>query len=769
MERKLIPVCEPTLQGNELKYVTEAVHSGWISSAGKYIQQFEEKFSAYCGVNYGVSCSNGTKAIHLALLAVGIKAGDEVILPSFTMIGSCNPIVQIGAKPVFVDSELSTWNMDVNKVEEKITSKTKAIMVVHIYGHPMDMDPLLDLAKKYKLLVIEDAAEAHGAEYKGKKAGSLGDIAAFSFYANKIITCFPPETKIIIEPPKGGKGLSRMKSICDLKVGDSVLTYNLHNSAKEYEKITRTFERDYVDSVFEVVFSNNNRLKMTPNHPVYVINKGWIRADMLVIGDEAIQYTYRGLAYKEMYTGKDYNFIMGVHKAQEKRKLHSFNIRKKHNDPHSRYSQVNWESVAIKIGNANKGKKRSEIEREKLRKIQISRWRAISPEKYQKFCKKIKDLNSTPEMRAKKRSIALKLAKNPEYIKKVSAGVQRAMQNDSYWRNYAKGMNLKPNKPEQFLLSLLDANFPNEFGYNGDYRFNIRIDRLIPDFVHINGKKKIIDILGSHWHAKEEYFTRTERYKKCGYDSLILWEQELKYVDQLKERIKTFLYNPNIKIVKIEKIIKEDYAGKVYNIETEKNHNYFAHGILVHNCGEGGMVLTNNQQWAERARKLRNHFFGEPRFLHQEVGFNYRLTNMQAALGVAQLERIEGLVEARRRNAQLYNSLLKGIPGIILPPEKSWAKNVYWMYGILVDTPFPLSMPQLRDELFKRGIETRTFFIGMHKQPAYQHLEILGEFPNTEYLEKNGFYLPSSSHLKEEEIIYIASCIKQLSGAQRNE
>ncbi len=763
MERKLIPVCEPTLQGNELAYVTDAVSSGWISSAGKYIQRFEEKFSAYCGVQHGVSCSNGTKAIHLALLAAGIKVGDEVILPSFTMIGSCNPIVQIGAKPIFVDAERRTWNMDVLQIEEKITPKTRAIMVVHIYGHPVDMDPILSLARKHGLVVIEDAAEAHGAEYKGKKAGSLGDISAFSFYANKIITCFPPETKILIEPPKGEKGLSRMKLVCDLKVGDLVLTYNLHNSAKEYKKITRTFERDYVDSLLEVVFSNNNRLKMTPNHPVYVINKGWVCADKLVIGDEVIQYNYRGLAYKEMYTGKNYDSVMGAQKAQEKRKLHSFNIQKKHNDPHSGYSQVNWESVALKIGNANKGKKRSEIEREKLREIQISRWRAISPEKYHEFCEKVKDLNSTPEMRAKKRSIALKLAKNPEYLQKVSAGVRRAMQNDSYWKNYAKGMNLKPNKPEQFLLSFLDANFSNEFGYNGDYRLNIRIDRLIPDFVHINGKKKVIDILGSHWHAKEEYFTRTERYKKCGYDSLILWEQELKCVDQLKERIKTFLYNPNIKIVKVEKITKKDYAGKVYNIETEKNHNYFAHGILVHNCGEGGMVVTNNPAWAERAKKLRNHFFGEPRFLHQEVGFNYRLTNIQAALGVAQLERIDELVAARRKNAQLYNSLLREIPGIRLPPEESWAKNVYWMYGVLVDKPFPLSMPELRKELEKRGIETRTFFIGMHKQPAYAHLGVQGNFPVTEYLEEHGFYLPSSSHLKEEEIRHIVSCIKEIS------
>ena len=365
----MIPVCEPTLQGKELEYITETVKTGWISSAGKYLQQFEQEFSRYCGAKHGISCSNGTKAIHLALAAMNIGKGDEVILPSFTMIGSCNPIIQTGATPVLIDSELSTWNIDPTKIEQKITPRTKAIMVVHTYGHPVDMDAIMAIARKHNLPVIEDAAEAHGAEYKGKKTGSLADIACFSFYANKIIT-----------------------------------------------------------------------------------------------------------------------------------------------------------------------------------------------------------------------------------------------------------------------------------------------------------------------------------------------------------------------------------------------------------TGEGGMVVTNNDKWAERARKLRNHFFGEPRFLHQEVGYNYRMTNMQAAIGLAQLEKIDDYVGARRNNAQLYNSLLKDIPGLTLPPEAPWAKNVYWMYGLLVNKEqFGLSMPELRKKLEEKGIETRTFFIGMHKQPAYAHFNFVQEeFPVAEQLEREGFYLPSSSHLTAEQIHYIAATIKQI-------
>ena len=363
----MIPVCEPTLKGNELKYATEAIQSGWISSAGPFITRFEQEFSKYCGVKHGIACSNGTTALHLALEACGIGEGDEVILPAFTMIASCNAILYARATPVLVDSELQTWNMDVSKIEEKITKKTKAIMVVHTYGHPVDMDKVNAIAKKHKLIVIEDAAEAHGAEYKGKKAGSLSDIACFSYYANKLVS-----------------------------------------------------------------------------------------------------------------------------------------------------------------------------------------------------------------------------------------------------------------------------------------------------------------------------------------------------------------------------------------------------------CGEGGMVITNNDKWAERAKNLRNHFFGKKRFIHEEIGYNYRMTNVQAAIGCAQLERIEDLVNARRKNAQLYNSLLKNVKGITLPPEASWAKNVYWMYGILVQPEFGLTMPQLCEALMQKGVETRTFFIGMHKQPCYKKLHLSGSYKNSDELESKGLYLPSSSHLTKEQITFIAQSIKDI-------
>lgn len=184
----MIPVARPALGEEELKNVTEAIKSTWISSKGRFIGEFEEKFAEYCGTKYGISTSNGTAALHLALKALEIGKGDEVIIPDLTFIATANAVMYCNAIPVLVDSHCEYWCMDPGKIREKITPKTKAIIAVHLYGHPCDMDVILDVAKAHNLYVIEDAAEAHGAEYKGRKTGSFGDVSCFSFYGNKIIT-----------------------------------------------------------------------------------------------------------------------------------------------------------------------------------------------------------------------------------------------------------------------------------------------------------------------------------------------------------------------------------------------------------------------------------------------------------------------------------------------------------------------------------------------------------------------------------------------------
>lgn len=183
-----ISVAAPDLGGNERAYVLECLDSTWISSSGRFITDFEKAFADYCGVKHAIACNNGTTALHLALVAMGIGPGDEVIIPSLTYIASANAVTYCGGTVVLVDNDPATFNIDPALIEAKITPRTKAIMPVHLYGQVADMDPILDIARKHGLMVIEDAAEAVGATYKGKMSGALGDCATFSFFGNKIIT-----------------------------------------------------------------------------------------------------------------------------------------------------------------------------------------------------------------------------------------------------------------------------------------------------------------------------------------------------------------------------------------------------------------------------------------------------------------------------------------------------------------------------------------------------------------------------------------------------
>ncbi len=183
-----IPVNRPWFHGNEEKWLAECVRTGWISSEGPFVKEFEEKFSRKIGRAHGIAVSSGSAALDVAVAALGIRAGDEVIMPAFTIISPALSIIRAGGIPVLVDSDPETWNMDVSGIEAKISSKTKAILVVHTYGLPTDMDPVLALCRKYGLMLLEDAAEMHGQTYKGRPCGSFGDVSIFSFYPNKLVT-----------------------------------------------------------------------------------------------------------------------------------------------------------------------------------------------------------------------------------------------------------------------------------------------------------------------------------------------------------------------------------------------------------------------------------------------------------------------------------------------------------------------------------------------------------------------------------------------------
>jgi perosamine synthetase len=218
----MIPVNEPLLTPEDTAAANEAITSGWISSAGKYIEEFETGWAAYCGVAHGIAVSNGTTALQVAVEAVGIAAGDEVIMPSYTIISCALALVRVGAIPVLVDCTPDTFGMDVSRIAERITPRTKAIMVVHMFGHPVDMDPVMQLAKQHNLIVIEDAAEVHGARYlsdrsgknpKWQVCGGIGHIATFSFFANKLITT-GEGGMVITDNPEYAKRSRDLRNLC---------------------------------------------------------------------------------------------------------------------------------------------------------------------------------------------------------------------------------------------------------------------------------------------------------------------------------------------------------------------------------------------------------------------------------------------------------------------------------------------------------------------------------------------------------------------------
>lgn len=208
-----IPVNEPLLDGNERKYLLECIESGWISSEGPFVRRFEEAFAAQVGRAHAVAVCNGTAALDAAIAALDLGPGDEVVLPTFTIISCIQQIVRSGAKPVLVDSDPITWNMDVSQIADRITAKTRAIMIVHIYGLPADIDPVLALARRHGLAVIEDAAEMHGQTYRGRPCGSFGDLSTFSFYPNKHVTTGEGGMIVTDDPRLAGR-LRGLRNLC---------------------------------------------------------------------------------------------------------------------------------------------------------------------------------------------------------------------------------------------------------------------------------------------------------------------------------------------------------------------------------------------------------------------------------------------------------------------------------------------------------------------------------------------------------------------------
>ena len=319
---EFIPVNEPLLNGNEKKYLCECIDTGWISSEGPFVKKFEENMAQTVGRKYGIAVSNGTAALEVACQALGISAGDEVIMPTFTIISCAMAITKLGGVPVLVDSDPYTWNMDVSQIESKITNKTKAIMVVHIYGLPVDMDPVLEIANRYGLKIIEDAAEMHGQTYKGKPCGSFGDISTFSFYPNKHITT-GEGGMVLVDDEELAERCRMIRNLCFRKdvryvhdeISDNYRFTNLQAAVglaqlerlDEFVQIKRKMGKYYTESLKDI-----KCIDLPVEQTEYADNIYWVFG--IVLGDE-IPYDNREFQKKLAENGVgSRTFFYPIHK-----------------------------------------------------------------------------------------------------------------------------------------------------------------------------------------------------------------------------------------------------------------------------------------------------------------------------------------------------------------------------------------------------------------------------------------------------------------------
>lgn len=316
-----IPVNTPLFDGNEKKYLCECIDTGWISSEGPFVKRFESDMSAYVGRKYGIAVSSGTAALEAAVRAFDFEEGSEVIVPAFTIISCAQAITKAGLKPVVVDCDIDTWNMDVDAVEKCITSKTCAIMVVHIYGLPVQMNKIIELAQKYDLKIIEDAAEVHGQTYNGKMCGSFGDISIFSFYPNKHITCgeggmILTDDELLAERCKKIRNLffSERRYVHE-EIGSNFRMTNMQAAlgVAQLEKIEQHIARKReIGQLYNELLKDICDIRKPVTHTEYAENIYWVYG--IVIGDsydfDALEVTER---LKELKVGAR-TFFFPIHK-----------------------------------------------------------------------------------------------------------------------------------------------------------------------------------------------------------------------------------------------------------------------------------------------------------------------------------------------------------------------------------------------------------------------------------------------------------------------
>lgn len=745
--KSLVTVSQPDLTLAEAEAAYDAVLSGRITQ-GARVEQFQDMFAAYMGTKHALACSSGTTALHLALLAIDAGPGDEVIVPDLSFVATANAVAYTGATPVLCDVNRDDWGLNVAEVESLISPRTVAIIAVHLYGHACRVEELLRLANKHSLWLIEDAAEGLGGDLSPQcKLGTIGHIGTFSFYGNKVITCFPAGTSILVKPAEG-RGKSRVRKIEEIGEGDFVLSYDTKTATKSYQKVVSTQKRK-ARAMIAVRFSNGNSLRMTPEHPVFVPGRGWVKAGKLQPGDQVVQYIYRGLK----------NIESPAKKSAEQKDHHSKMITAAHAD--GRYKTDGYANRGGAISRSLLDCDLSDTER--LRRSEHMHRVLACPAARAKRRDGMREFWASEEgasRRRRQRRAMLKKAKDPAFRQLLSSGVRRAMEKESYWDAYHAGLNAKKNRSEAKLESILSAALPGEFVFNGDGSQGVRVDNLIPDFVHTGEKKKVIELFGARWHSAEEKAQKTERYAARGYESLFVWDYELTNQANVAREVKRFASNPGVKIVDVVSVVRESADEYVYNLTVENTHTYFARGILVHNCGEGGMLVTDDDHVKGRAYKFRGQGVSSARrYYHDELGYNYRMTDVQAAIGAVQMQRLDSILLGRRAVMNAYDGHLREIlldAGCLQESSYSLAGVAPWLYTILM--PSAGCALDLQFLLAEAGYETRPVFVPMHELPMYASGQ--REFWVSTDLSRRGVSLPTHTGLTGADISTISSIVR---------
>jgi dTDP-4-amino-4,6-dideoxygalactose transaminase len=767
------------IEQEDIDRVSQVLREPFLTT-GKWVEEFEEKFAKYVGAKYAVGVSSCTAALHLSLLALELD-GTEIITTPLTFIATSNAILYAGGKVKFVDVDAETGNINLNLAEKQI-GNTSAVIPVFLYGQPCPSHQIKKL-KGEGIKVIVDAAHALETKIDFKSI----DTACYSFYPTKSITCIPEGTPIVIKNHNKSRGQRNTRNIETLKVGDTVLTYNTSTGEKEESSITRVFSHS-ANNLLKLKFSNYNELEITPNHPIYVVNKGWTPASEVKVGDQVLQYLYKGLGLRckgKFEKGKKYEEFMSPEEVQRLKNIQSITSKRSHANPNSRHHGKFTPEVRIKMSKNIKKAWKDPIKgknmRDGLAKRELSLARPNTSIAARKFwdSPESKPLREQFRQQCQEHSKKLWAAedspfKTPRWKEKQTISHKKFWKNiepaaaEEIMRRMMNGLKKKPNKQEIRVGQIIDEVCPNEFRFNGCFELGICINCMIPDFVNVNGKKKVIEFFGSGWHKlRNDYDEKMSRYRKAGFDCLIIWGNELtkKNDAALRQKILNFVYNPRTVIVTVESIETIEESRQVYNIETEKNHNYFAYGILVHNCGEGGAVATNSKHIADKIRMLRLHGMTksawgryDKKYKHwdmEQLGWKYNMTNIQAAMLLGQLDRVDNYCQKRKEIATIYEKELAGIVEYPFATEAS---------ARLMFTIWVKNRDEVLIKLQEKGIGVAVNFRPVHLLKYYRSVLCFqkGDFPVAESIGSRTISLPLYPKLTESEIAYVIESVKEV-------